>query len=223
MTTPPTPDSPPVSAAAFLFGEQQDSVKALADALKENGVVGSATAGLATLSRSALDAVGGQIAGIAHDLLDLEFDELILGGWRKFGDLNAAAKRTREADDGSEVVDLATHSITSTHKPRVELRIDDIPIATVTFELSLKFTLKAVVATVRDGRLVELHGGLCDVQGSLTAEGRQLATREGHLLLPLLIRLGSGIPLLVDDGVEAHTVAGPGDDDPDPDDVEFAS
>jgi hypothetical protein len=207
-----------LSAAAFLFDEKQDSVKALAEALKDTGVVASATAGLSNLTRAGLNAVGGQIASIAHDLVDIEFDELILEGWRKFGDLNAAAKRTRDASGTSEVVDLAAHNISSTHDPRVELRIDDVPLATVHFELALKFTLKAVVATVRTGRLVELHAGQCDVEGSLKAEGKQLAKRTGHFELPLLIRLGSGVPLLVDDGldavggsapaVEAHPVAG---------------
>ena len=207
MTAQPTTQG--LSAAAFLFDEKQDSVKALAEALKDTGVVAGATAGLSNLTRAGLNAVGGQIASIAHDLVDIEFDELILEGWRKFGDLNAAAKRTRDAVGTSEVVDLAAHTITSTHDPRVELRVDDIPIATVKFELALKFTLKAVVATVRKGRLVELHAGQCDAEGSLKAEGKQLAKRTGHFALPLLIRLGSGVPLLVDDGLEAVGAAAP--------------
>ncbi|MGW5240341.1 hypothetical protein ACWEOW_15540 [Monashia sp. NPDC004114] len=192
-----------ISAAAFLFDEKNDSVKALAEALKESGVVATATAGLSNLTRAGLNAVGGQIASIAHDLVDIEFDELILEGWRKLGDLNAAAKRTRDASGTSEVVDLAAHHITSNHNPRVELRVDDVTIATVTFELSLGFTLKAVVATVRAGRLVALNAGQCDVEGSLKAEGKQLAKRTGHFELPLLVRLGNGVPLLVDDGLEA--------------------
>jgi hypothetical protein len=201
MTTTTTTQG--VSAAAFLFDEEQDSVKALAAALKDTGVVAAATSGLSNITKAGLNAVGGQIASIAHDLVDIEFDELILEGWRKFGDLNAAAKRTRAATGTSEVVDLAAHNITSTHNPRVELRIDDIPIATVKFELALKFTLKAVVATVKAGRLAELHAGHCDVEGTLQAEGKQLAKRTGHFELPVLIRLGSGVPLLVDDGLEA--------------------
>jgi hypothetical protein len=196
-----------VSAAAFLFGDEKDSVKALAAAIKEEGVVGAATSGLGTLSRTALRAVGDHVAEVAHDLVDLDFDDIIVDGWRKFAALHAAAERTCAEGGSSEVVDLASHSITSTHTPRVELEIDGSPVATLTFELSLTFTIRAVVATVNEGRLVRLGAGLVDVQGSLTAAGKQLAKRSGHFDLRLLIRLGDGIPLLLDHGLE--TAAAP--------------
>jgi hypothetical protein len=204
-----------VSAAAFLFGDEKDSVKALAAAIKEEGVVGAATSGLGTLSRTALRAVGDHVAEVAHDLIDLDFDDIIVDGWRKFAALHAAAERTCAEGGSSEVVDLASHSITSKHTPRVELEIDGAPVATLKFELSLTFTLKAVVATVSEGYLVQLHAGLVDVEGSLTAAGRVLAKRSGHFDLRLLIRLGDGVPLLVDRGAEttvasSGTVARPG-------------
>lgn len=203
MTTAATPT---LSAAAFLFDGEQDTVVQLAEALKETGVVGAATAGLSRLSTAALDAVGGQVASIAGELLDIGLDTLVFEGWRKFGDLHTAAQRTRSAPGSSEVLDLASHSITSSHEPRVELRLDDIPIATVTFELSLTFAVKAAVATVRGGRLVSLHSGVCDVEGTLTAGGKQLASRSRHFALPLMLPLGAGVPLLADDGLTTVSV-----------------
>lgn len=197
MTTTATA-APTLSAAAFLFGGGDDSVQQLADALEENGVVGAATSGMRTLSKAGLDAVGGQIASVVHDLLDIGLDTLILEGWRKFDDLHAAAERTRAGLGSSEVLDLASHSITSSHQPRVELRLDDVPLATVEFELALTFALKAAVATVRDGRLVSLHSGVCDVEGSLGVGDKSLASRSGHFQLPLMVHLGGGLPLLAE-------------------------
>lgn len=194
-----TAAAPTVSAAAFLFDDGEDSVGQLAAALKESGVLGTVIGGLGRLSKAATEAVGDQIASIGHELLDLGLDTLIVEGWRTLGDLQEAAKRTREAG-GSEVLDLASHSITSTHQPRIELRLDEVPVATMEFELSLTFVLKAVVATVRDGRLVSLHSGVCDVDGSLSVQDQPLASRSGHFELPLLIQLGEGLPLLIDDG-----------------------
>src|SRR6266498_2353609 len=78
-----------------------------------------------------------------------------------------------------------------------DLLVNDAHVATVHFELSVKFVVKGLVATVQHGRLVALSGG-CDVAATLTAEGRQLAKREAQLQLPLLVRLGGGIPLLHD-------------------------
>jgi hypothetical protein len=61
--------------------------------------------------------------------------------------------------------------------------------------------VKGVAATVRDGHLVTLHTGICDVTGTLAADGRQLAKREAHFELPLLLHLGDGIPLLRGSGL----------------------
>jgi hypothetical protein len=191
----------PISASVFLFGDSQDSVHALARALDEKGVVGSLGAALTNLSRAGRGAVGNQIATVAHGLLDLDLGDLVIGGWCIFADLTAAAKRSMAAPGSSEIVDLATHSITSTHSPDVEVFVNDTRVATVRFDLSITFTVKGVVATVRDGRLITLHTGVCDVAGTLAADGRQLAKREAHFELPLLVHLGNGIPLLRGDGL----------------------
>lgn len=190
---------PTVSAATFLFDDDQDSVGRLAEALKETGVLGAATAGLSKLSRAGMDAVGSQIASIGHELLDMGLDTLILEGWRRFEDLREAAERTRAASGSSEVLDLASHTITSEHQPRVELRVNDVPLATVEFELSLTFVVNAAVATVRDGRLVSLHSGVCDVEATIGVGDKPLATRSGQFQLPLMMRLGAGVSLLRDD------------------------
>ncbi len=182
--------------AVFLFNETENTVDALASALREHGVLGSLGGGLKDLSRAGRDAVSGQIATVAHGLLDLDLGDIIVGGWRKYADLTAAAKRTIATPDSTEVVDLVTHRIISTHRPRVEVLVDDVNVATLRFELSIELAVKGLVATVRHGRLVTLHSGACDVTATLAVDGRQLAKREAHLELRPLLYLGGGIPLL---------------------------
>ena len=78
----------------------------------------------------------------------------------------------------------------------VELLVDDVRVATVRFELRIEFVVMGVVAMVSHGRLVALHRGACEATAKLAAEGRELASRQAQLELPLLLRLGDGIPLL---------------------------
>ena len=52
---------------------------------------------------------------------------------------------------------------------------------------------------MRDGRLVELGSGSCDFACSLTIDKYRVAERKARLELPLVVRLGSGVPLLPDD------------------------
>src|SRR5262245_5920177 len=188
-----------LTAAAFLFGDiKKDSIDALGHALHEHGVLGALGEGVTRLSRAGRNAANDQIAAVAHGLLDLDLGGLVIAAWGKYADLMAAAERTFATPDSSEVVELATHTITSAHHPFVELLVNDAPVATVHFELAVEFVVKALVATVQHGRLVAVHAGDCDVTATVEAEGRQLAKREAHLQLPLLVRLGGGIPLLHD-------------------------
>lgn len=230
MTTATTPATPtrPLRTSDFLFGADQEGITALTTALTKAGVIGAATATLTSLSRVGRGAVGSQIATVAQGLLDLDVGEIVTEGWRRMEDLVEAAKRSLATPGSSEVVDLATHSVSSKHSPKVEMLVNDVVIAKVELELSLELVLKSVVATIRGGRLVEVHSGDCDITGKLSAEGRQLAKREAHYEVPALLRLGAGIALVtadplvtiapavavasldVDDGSDDGSAAAPG-------------
>ena len=53
-----------------------------------------------------------------------------------------------------------------------------------------------VVQVVREGRLVTLHSGRCDITATLAIQGTNVITRQAHLELPGIIPLGPGIRLL---------------------------
>jgi hypothetical protein len=188
----------PLTVSTFLFGEDQDPEQALAGALHEHGVLGSMGTALELVAEAGREAAGDQVAVVAHGLLDLDFGDLVIAGWRKQGELAAAAERTAANPGTSEVVELATHRVSSAHHPFVELLVNDVHLATVNFDLEVEFVVKALVVTVRDGHVVSLHTGACDVAATLAAEGIQLASRRGHFELPLvvrwplLLRLGAG-------------------------------
>jgi hypothetical protein len=188
----------PFTVSTFLFGEDQDTEQALAQALHEHGVLGSMGTTLELVSEAGREAAGNQVAVVAHGLLDLDLGDLVVAGWRKQGQLAAAAERTAANPGSSEVVELATHRVSSAHHPSVELLVNDTHLATVTFDLTIEFVIKALVVTVRDGHVVSLHTGACDVAATLAAEGIQLASRRAHFELPLvvrwplLLRLGGG-------------------------------
>ena len=188
----------PFTVSTFLFGEDQDTEQALAHALHDHGVLGSMGTTLELVSEAGREAAGNQVAVVAHGLLDLDLGDLVIAGWRKQGQLAAAAERTAANPGSSEVVELATHRVSSAHHPFVELLVNDAHVATVTFDLDIEFVVKALVVTVRDGHVVSLHTGACDVAATLATEDIQLASRQAHFELPLvvrwplLLRLGAG-------------------------------
>jgi hypothetical protein len=177
----------PLTTSGFLFGGAQDPAQALAHALKEGGVLGTLGAALQALSQTGREVAGGEVAAVAQQLLDMELGELAVAGWRKHAALTAAAERTLANPGSSEVVDLASHRMTSVYRPYVELLVNDVHVATVRFELRVQFVVKALVATVRHGRLDALGFGACDVTATLAAEGLRLAEQRARLDLSLLI------------------------------------
>jgi hypothetical protein len=187
----------PLTASAFLF-DDEDTGRALARALNQHGVLGSLDTALGLVAQTTRDAAGDQVAAVADGVLALDLGDLVIAGWRKQGQLAAAAERTAANPGTSELVELATHRVSSVHHPYVELFVNEKRVTTVDFDLDLEFEIKALVATVRAGHLVSLHSGDCDLSATLTAKGVRLASRRQQFSLPvvvrwpLLLRLGGG-------------------------------
>jgi hypothetical protein len=177
----------PLTTSAFLF-DDEDTGPALARALDEHGVLGSLDNALGLMAQTTREAAGDQVAAVANGVLALDLGDLVIAGWRKQGQLAAAAERTAATPGTSELVELATHRVSSVHHPYVELLVNDVRVTTVNFELDLQFEIKALVATVRDGHLVSLHSGDCDLSATLTAENIRLASRRQQFSLPVLVR-----------------------------------
>ena len=85
-------------------------------------------------------------------------------------------------------IQLATHRISSVHRPSVELLVNDTHLTNVNFERDIEFVITALEMTVRQGQVVSLHSGNCDISATLTAEGVQLASQQRTYQLPLVVR-----------------------------------
>jgi hypothetical protein len=145
-----------------------------------------------------------ETAALTSDLLALDVGDVLLGAWRTRAKLIDAARRTREVPGSRAVVDLATHQVTQTYHPYIDVLLNGQRLHwrlhRFKLELSLIFDVHALVGVVRDGRLIELDSGSCDLACSLDIDKYRLAECKARLELPLVVRLGNGVPLLPDDG-----------------------
>lgn len=87
---------------------------------------------------------------------------------------------------------------TSTHRPWVDVVVDEVHVAKLDLEVHLELLVKGVVAVVRHGRLVNLRFLRCDVAASLSVEGIEVARKDGALDPSLVADFGDGIPLTPD-------------------------
>jgi hypothetical protein len=194
----------PLTARNFLLGSAtEDSTKVLARALCEQEVAGAVLGGY-RLSTRALRAVNGEIAAIAARLLDLPLGDALLSAWRTYGALVTAAERTFAVPGSEEVVELATHRVTWTCDPHLDLLVDGVRVTTLDFELVVTFDLDGVVAVVRLGNLVALGAGECTITASLTLEGTTLAHQQRRMPPAVVLPLDPPVRLIGDAAPPRH-------------------
>jgi len=139
-----------------------------------------------------------ETTGAAKDLLNADPIGFLVSGWQKHREVIAAARRTVAAPGIIELVDLATHQITVTQRPAVNLLVDNRQTATVELGLTVVFTISALVAGIRGGRLVAVHSGRCNATATLAVQDTKVISRQVVFELPGIIPLGRGIALLPD-------------------------
>jgi hypothetical protein len=190
-----TPIADPKTGLDLLGGVAEASPQATADhvlepALRDRPRILAGVPG--PLRPAATAAVALAITG----LLGFSLVELVVDGWREHHDLKAAARRTLARPGTTELVQLATHEITVTRQPHVDVLVNGDVVATVELELTVVFDISALIAGVHGGKLTALHSGRCDVTGTLAIQGTEVLTRQGRIEPSGAIALHEGIRLL---------------------------
>lgn len=197
MTT--TAPAEPFTVRAFLLGpECPDTADALAGPLHGGGAVRGLLHGTRPLTPAADQAVEHELAGSIDSFLSLDVFDVAAGGWRRHAALTDAAHRTRATPGSEEVVALASHEITSNHRPYIDVFLDGVKVGALDVWLDLLFRINGFVTVVRDAHIVAVRSGQCVLEARLTVQQILLAERQGRLDLPCIWHLHTPLPLLRD-------------------------
>jgi hypothetical protein len=187
-----THDSRPgVSLTMFLSGEKtpDDAAAALGRTLNDHGVAQTASRTMRHLTTGAREAVDQEVAKVATGLMSIDLGDALVAGWQRYSALKESARRTLEMPGSEEVTSLASHRVTSTYRPRVDLVYDGVRVNSFEFELTAVFDVSGVAAVMAAGRLVALRGGQCQLAVRLRLEGLQLVERQRSMAPGLLVPL----------------------------------
>jgi len=188
--------SPQTPSALALFTDPGQGFPEVAGQPLLSAQVAGGLPALDELGQITRDAVIREARAAVTGLLDISLIDVLLSAWRTHHDLTTAARNTLNVPGSTELVPLAEHQITSTMHPYVNVFVDGHHVATIHLDLSLLFDVKAVLAGIRDGQLVELHSGHCDVTATLAIEKTNVASKQIGFELPGAIPLNPGIRLL---------------------------
>jgi hypothetical protein len=180
---------------ALLFAEG-DVAGAMRGAPAWRAAVDGLGAVVPALAGPALRAVENDLSTVLGGLLELDVGQILVTGWCRHRALVRAARVTRESPDTTELVRLATHQVSSTHHPYVEVVVTDATVATLRFEVGVVLELDSLVASVRRGRVVAVQSGHCTAIVSLGCGGRELASRRLALDPAVVVDLGPGVEVV---------------------------
>lgn len=120
------------------------------------------------------------IAGRIPDLLRVDLGAILVGGWKKAKELERYADPAKYPPDETVFVKLGHHTVTSSHKPSLDIAVDGVKVDTVPFELKLTLALDTATLTIRGGEVLAVAPGACKAAGELKCEGYSIVKRESR-------------------------------------------
>jgi hypothetical protein len=124
----------------------------------------------------------------ALEILDLRIPEILVTAWNKYQILD------EYADEVKKDVVLASHTVKSLHRPRLEVIVNEVRIHDIEFEIEVSFILHGIVLRVQNGKVKEISAGNCRVRLSVRCEECSILeneTRTFEFFRPM--SLGDGI------------------------------
>jgi hypothetical protein len=136
---------------------------------------------------------GQVIALLRKELSDLSIPELLAKGWLKYDGFRAYCKEPEHPPATRYVVPLFKHSISSKHRPVIELRLDGVPSGKVTFEVELSIEFEEVAVVIQNKRFMAVETGAAQAKGTIKCEGTQILEHKlEKIKLPGHISFGDG-------------------------------
>jgi hypothetical protein len=198
-----------LTARAVLLGsDTQDDLQALRQALSEHGVLGQCGGEVARLTQEGREAAGEALASATAGLLEeVDLGDVLVYCWRTHDRLVNAAKDTVRTPGRQEIVQLASHEVSWTNNPTVDVLVDGAVVHTFRFQISITFDVQVAAAVIKEGKWVALKAGDTTVAVALALQlpggDVELLRKEQQINVNLIVQLGDGIPLLPEEQVPA--------------------
>lgn len=140
------------------------------EAAIENGREGLAAGPLSALS---WPLVRGKIADALEEKLGTGLLSWMAHGWSAARELRALKATGKPGE--RLFLKLGKHKLTGNLKPVVEIGVGGAKLATIELDMPLTAAINATSLVVRDGRIIGLGGGTCDVTAKIKYQGADLS------------------------------------------------
>jgi len=134
--------------------------------------------------------VWGMVIDKVGTLLDFELKEVLLASWKKSEEILNCLDSTASSPDETKAVALAGHTIRSSHKPKLAVKLNGNKIGEILFSLDLALKLEGFILKIQGGEIREIQTGTCQGSGTFKCEDFVILEKKtGPIQLPGTIRL----------------------------------
>jgi hypothetical protein len=122
------------------------------------------------------------------DLLEIRVDGVLLAAWKKASEIRTVLEKSRQTPEETTYVELAEHTINSEHKPSIDVKLRGAKLKTIALLVHLGFNLQGFVLKIKNGSIIEMQAGKCDVKGTIKFSGLTIAEKKlAPIKLPFII------------------------------------
>ena len=111
-------------------------------------------------------------------LLDIKIPSIFLSSWKKSDEIKKILEESAASPEEKFEINLSEHSITSDHKPYIEVMFKNMPVYKIEFDLNLSFKLDGFSIKIQNGNIYGIDSGVCKAQGTLSWEKIQLLEKK---------------------------------------------
>lgn len=119
-----------------------------------------------------------EVIGTSTKLLDIKLKDILLSAWGKYSEVQKFLDKDKFGTDEVFMVPLAEHTITSEHHPKIEIRMGEIYLGKIDFDLELNLSLSGIILKISQGNIQEVKAGKCVSNGTFSCEGIPLFENE---------------------------------------------
>ena len=97
-----------------------------------------------------------EVRGAYRNLFKIDMLDIFCGAWVKLKELQAYRDKEKHPPGEVALVPLAEHTISSKHKPHIDIMLGEKRLFEIPIEVLLKFKLKSFVLKIQDGCIHEI-------------------------------------------------------------------
>jgi len=124
------------------------------------------------------DKVYREIIETSSKLLETKLKDILESAWGKYQEVAQYLDEEKYNSDETFLIPMVEHIIISEHHPRIEIRIGDVYIGKIDFEVNLKLWLSGIILKINQGKIQGVKAGRCKSSGVFLCEGITLFEDE---------------------------------------------